>query len=415
MNSEIIFYSILLIISLNFLWEKYLNYLNYKSLNNPIPKELNDIYEENDYKKSQDYNKEKHKFSSFSSTLMFVLTLLFFLLDGFLILENFVGGITLNPIYSSIIYLFIIFSITSIIDLPFSYYSTFVVEEKFGFNKTTVKMFIVDKIKQLFLGGILGFALLFTIIWLYNKLGNSFWIYSWIIITVFSVFLNMFFSTLIVPLFNKQTHLEEGELKNAILEMAKKVGFKLNNIFVIDGSKRSTKANAYFAGFGPKKRIVLFDTLIKELSTEEIVAVLAHEIGHYKKKHIIWNLSLGIIQTGVILFLFSRIMENEILSSALSIAKPSFHVGLIVFSILFSPISNLLNWGMNVISRKFEYQADNFAKENYSGKHLISSLKVLSKKSFSNLTPNKLYVNVNYSHPSLLERIKNLEKIDFKL
>jgi STE24 endopeptidase len=297
---------------------------------------------------------------------------------------------------------------SDIITTPFAYYKTFVIEEKFGFNKTTIKTFILDKIKGWFMLAIIGGGILALIIWFYEATGTHFWLYAWFLVTAFSVFMNMFYSKLIVPLFNKQTPLEEGELRNKIADYAKTVGFKLNKIFVIDGSKRSTKANAYFSGFGSEKRVALYDTLIKDLDDEEIVAVLAHEVGHYKRKHIIFNLFASILLTGLTLYILSLFISNPLLSNALGVSIPSFHIGLIAFGLLYSPISEITGLIMNVMSRKFEYQADNYAKDTYAGEPLITSLKKLSKNSLSNLTPHPAYVFMHYSHPTLLERIKNL-------
>ena len=297
-----------------------------------------------------------------------------------------------------------------IITTPFSYYRTFIIEEKFGFNKTTNKVFWLDKIKGWFLTIIVGGIILGAITWFYQQTGESFWIYTWILITLFSVFVNFFYSKLIVPIFNKQTPLEDGSLKNAIENYAKSVGFQLSNIFVIDGSKRSTKANAYFSGFGAQKRITLYDTLINDLDEDEIVAVLAHEVGHYKRKHIIFNLISSTLLTGLTLFILSLFIGSPLLSNALGVENPSFHIGLIAFGILYSPISEITGLFMNYVSRKFEYQADNFAKETFSAEPLITSLKKLSKNSLSNLTPHPLYVKIHFSHPTLYQRVKNLRR-----
>jgi STE24 endopeptidase len=293
---------------------------------------------------------------------------------------------------------------------PFSYYQTFVIEEKFGFNTSTKKIFWLDKLKGWLISIIIGGGVLAIIIWFYQQTGKNFWIYAWILVAVFSLFMNLFYAKLIVPLFNKQTPLENGELKTAIEKYASNVGFRLNNIFTIDGSKRSTKANAYFSGFGSQKRITLFDTLINDLETDEIVAVLAHEVGHYKRKHILFNLASSILLTGFTLFILSIFINDSIFSAALGVETPSFHTGLIAFGILYSPISEITGLFMNYISRQFEYQADNFAKETFASKPLITSLKKLSRNSLSNLTPHPAYVFMHYSHPTLLERIKNLAK-----
>ena len=308
----------------------------------------------------------------------------------------------------SLIFFGIIMIASDILTLPFSYYKTFVIEEKFGFNKTTRKTFWLDKIKGWIMTIIVGGALLSAVMWFYESTGEYFWLYAWGLITAFTVVMNMFYAKLIVPLFNKQTPLEEGELREKISQYAETVGFKLSKIFVIDGSKRSTKANAYFSGFGSEKRVTLYDTLINDLDDEEIVAVLAHEVGHYKKKHIIFNLITSILLTGLTLFILSLFISNPVLSNALGVEIPSFHIGLIAFGLLYSPISEITGLIMNVFSRRFEYQADNYAKQTFKAEPLISSLKKLSKNSLSNLTPHPAYVFMHYSHPTLLQRIQNL-------
>ena len=297
---------------------------------------------------------------------------------------------------------------SDLLTTPLSYYKTFVIEEKYGFNKSTKTLFFIDKIKGWFLTIILGGGILALIVWFYQQTGKNFWIYTWAFMALFSVFMMLFYSSLIVPLFNKQTPLQDGELKNQLENFAKKVGFNLDKIFVIDGSKRSTKANAYFTGFGKKKRIVLYDTLINELETDEIVAVLAHEVGHYKKNHVVFNMIASIALTGLTLYIFSFFIDSQLLANALSVSEPSFHIGLIAFGVLYTPISEITGLFMNYISRKFEYQADNYAKINFGATSLITSLKKLSKNSLSNLTPHKAYVFMHYSHPTLLQRIQNL-------
>ena len=297
---------------------------------------------------------------------------------------------------------------SDLLTTPFSYYKTFVIEENFGFNKTSINTFILDKIKGWLMLIIVGAGILSLILWFYEVTGTNFWLYTWALVTIFSVFMNMFYSKLVVPLFNKQVPLECGDLRDKIAAYTATVGFKLNKIFVIDGSKRSTKGNAYFSGFGSEKRVTLYDTLIKDLDEEEIVAVLAHEIGHYKRKHIIFNLLASISLTGFTLYILSILVSNPLLSNALGVEIASFHIGLIAFGLLYSPISEITSLIMNILSRKFEYQADNYAKNTYASEPLISSLKKLSKNSLSNLTPHPAYVFMHYSHPTLQERIKNL-------
>lgn len=410
MTPKILFIILIVILILSFIVDTILDYLNTKQFDDKIPSELLDVYNEEEYKKSQAYKKENARFSNMSSLFSLGLTLVFFLLKGFAYVDNFARQITDNEIFIALLFFGIIMIGSNIITMPFSYYHTFVIEEKYGFNKSTKKLFWLDQLKGLLLTIVVGGLILYLIVWFYQKTGTNFWIYTWVFVAFFSIFMTLFYSSLIVPIFNKQTPLEEGELKDEINKFAKKVGFKLDNIFVIDGSKRSTKANAYFSGFGVKKRIVLYDTLINDLETDEIVGVLAHEIGHYKKKHVFINMILSIGLTGLTLFVLSLLINNNLLSEALSVSKPSFHIGLITFGVLYSPISEITGLLMNLLSRKFEYQADNYAKEEFNGASLISSLKKLSKNSLSNLTPHKSYVFWHYSHPTLLQRVLNLKQ-----
>ncbi len=410
MTPQLLFYILLGIIIAKFLFDTYLNALNAKHFNDEIPIELEGIYNKEEYQKSQNYKKVNYKFSLITSSFSIITTLLFFLFNGFYFVDEIAKGFSTNSIVITLIFFGIIIFASDILTIPFSYYKTFVIEEKFGFNKTTIKIFIFDKLKGWLMMAIVGGGILALITWFYQITTTNFWLYAWALVSVFSIFMNMFYSKLIVPLFNKQTLLEDGELKTAIENFSTKIGFKLDNIFVIDGSKRSTKANAYFSGFGSQKRITLFDTLINDLETEEIVAVLAHEVGHYKKRHIIYNLLLSLLLTGFTLYILSILVGNQTLSNALGVEQASFHIGLIAFGILYSPISEITSLFMNALSRKFEYQADDYAKNNFGSKPLISSLKKLSKNSLSNLTPNKLYVKIHYSHPTLSQRVINLKK-----
>jgi STE24 endopeptidase len=409
MQSSSLFYLFIFILIFNFIVDKVLHTLNEGYFDKKIPEKLNDIYDQDTYKKSQVYKKMSAKLSNVSSLISTILILFFLLIDGFTYLDNFARSISEQPILITLIFFGIIMIGSEIISTPISYYNTFVIEEKFGFNKTTKQIFWVDKIKGLLMNILVGGAILSLISWFYLLTENNFWIYSWILVTAFSLFLNMFYAKLIVPLFNKQTPLENGALKSAIESYGKKVGFTIHNIFIIDGSKRSTKANAYFSGFGSQKRITLYDTLINDLDTDEIVAVLAHEVGHYKKNHIIYNMISSILLSGLTLYLLSFFINSPILSNALGVSTPSFHIGLIAFGILYTPISEITGLCINFMSRKFEYQADNYAKETFHKNALITSLKKLSKNSLSNLTPHPAYVFAHYSHPTLLNRIKNLE------
>jgi len=406
---QTIFYLIVGIIVVDFIFEQILDYLNTTRWSEQLPEKLKGIYNDAAYQKSQAYKKMNHKFEMLTSSLSFIIISLMLLFNGFTMVNGWVLGITDNIILSSLFFFGILGLASDILTTPFAVYDTFVIEERFGFNKTTPKTFISDKIKSWLLAAVLGGGLLALIIFIWIKTGENFWLWAWLIITIISLFMTLFYSNLIVPLFNKQTPLEEGDLKQMIRDFSAKAGFQLKNIYVIDGSKRSTKANAYFTGFGPKKRIVLYDTLINDLSREEIVAVLAHEIGHYKKKHTLIGLISGIIQTGFMLFIFSLLVASPVLSSALGVEEPRFHIGLIAFGILYSPLSFVMGVFMNIISRRNEYQADAFASQFGFAAELVSGLKKLSVNNLSNLTPHPLYVFFHYSHPTLLQRINRLE------
>ena len=408
-NPETLFNILITIIVLNFLKDSILDYLNSTFFNKEIPVILSDIYDEKKYLKSQEYKKIQYRFSRIFNIYSFLILMLFFYLDGFLIVDNFSRSLFESELVISLSFFAIIYFGNDILRIPFSLYNTFIIEEKFGFNKTSIKTFINDKLKSWLLTILFGGGIISFIIFQFESIGQKFWIVAWIFISVLTVLINSLYTQVIVPLFNKQTKLEDGELKSEIENYSKKVGFNLSNIFVIDGSKRSTKANAYFSGFGKQKRVTLFDTLINKLNKEQIVAVIAHEIGHYKKNHIIFNLLFSIIQTGIMLYILSLLIYMPIFSEALNIENHSFHIALVTFSILYTPISEISSIIFNLFSRKFEYEADEYADKSFDGKYLIQALKVLTKDSLSNLTPHPKYVWWHYSHPTLLERINQLQ------
>ena len=408
-NPETLFNILITIIVLNFLKDSILDYLNSTFFNKEIPVILSDIYDEKKYLKSQEYKKIQYRFSRIFNIYSFLILMLFFYLDGFLIVDNYCRSLFESELVISLSFFAIIYFGNDILRIPFSLYNTFIIEEKFGFNKTSIKTFINDKLKSWLLTILFGGGIISFIIFQFESIGQKFWIVAWIFISVLTVLINGLYTQVIVPLFNKQTKLEDGELKSEIEKYSKKVGFNLSNIFVIDGSKRSTKANAYFSGFGKQKRVTLFDTLINKLNKEQIVAVIAHEIGHYKKNHIIFNLLFSIIQTGIMLYILSLLIYMPIFSEALNIENHSFHIALVTFSILYTPISEISSIIFNLFSRKFEYEADEYADKSFDGKYLIQALKVLTKDSLSNLTPHPKYVWWHYSHPTLLERINQLQ------
>ncbi|TAL63039.1 MAG: M48 family peptidase, partial [Bacteroidetes bacterium] len=392
-----LFIIIISIILLDFFFDKILDFLNLKTLSPELPKEAEGIYDAEKYKKSQAYYKVNHNFSTLTSVISLAGMLVMLFLNGFAFVDSLVREYTQDTILMALFFLGILAFASDLLGMPFSLYKTFVIEEKFGFNKTSLKTFILDKLKGYVLAAIVGGGLFALIIWIYQSTGQYFWLLAWAVISFFTIFITMFYTTVLVPIFNKLTPLPEGELRTAIEEYCKKVGFKLNNLFVIDGSKRSSKANAYFSGLGAKKTIVLYDTLIEKHTTEELVAVLAHEVGHYKKKHTLTGTIQGVIQTGVMLFIMSLFLGNPELSKALGAGKGSFHLDIIVFGLLYSPLSEILGIISNILSRKHEFEADAYAKETYNGNALGAALKKLSSDNLSNLKPHHAYVFVHYS------------------
>lgn len=411
MSSETMFFIIVVFLCLDFVLERVLESLNSKHMSPVLPDSLKGIYEEKEYSRFQSYKRENGRLDSWSSGVGFVVMIVFLVAGGFGWYNSWVVSLTDSVVWQTILFVVGLSVVSSVLDIPFDYYATFRIEEKYGFNKTTRRVYWLDTVKELFLSLVLGGVLLALVVWFYTWAGTYFWLYAWGAVTLFSVFMAMFYSQLIVPLFNKQTPLQEGSLRDKIQAFAGKVGFKLDNIYVIDGSKRSTKANAYFTGLGPKKRVVLYDTLIDELTEEEIVAVLAHEVGHYKKRHTLRSMVVSVIQMGVLFWLFSLCVNNVALSEALGGDRAYFQMGLIAFAILYSPVNLILGVGMNVWSRNNEYEADAFAARYYEGDYLVSGLKKISVKSLSNLTPHPLYEYIYYSHPSLLKRIDAIKRI----
>lgn len=405
-----LFIIIVSIIIVEFIFNKLLDFLNLKNLSSKLPEEAKGIYDEEKYRRSQEYYKVNHNFSTLASAISLIALLLMLFFNGFAFVDYFVRSYTAHPILMALLFFGTLGFASDIFGMPFSLYKTFVIEEKFGFNKTTVKTFILDKFKGYLLAAIIGGGLFSLIIWIYQSTGQYFWLFAWALISFFTIFITMFYTTFLVPIFNKLTPLPEGELKTSIEGYCKKVGFKLKNLFVIDGSKRSAKANAYFSGLGAKKTIVLYDTLIEKHSVEELVAVLAHEVGHYKKKHTLIGTIQGIAQTGVMLFILSLFLGNPALANALGTEQSSFHIDILAFGLLYSPLSEIIGILSNILSRKHEFEADAYAKETYDGNALGTALKKLSSDNLSNLKPHPAYVFVHYSHPPVLERLKALTK-----
>ena len=388
------------------------DFLNLKNIDQPLPAEFKDHYDKKKYSDSQNYLKTNTKFGFITSSIDLTIILLFWFSGGFQMIDSFVRSFNFGSIVSGLFFTGILLFLKLLISLPFTLYTTFVIEEKFGFNKTTPRLFLADLIKSIVLSAILGGILLSLILGFLEFGGQLAWVMCWMASTLFLLFVQYIVPTWIMPLFNKFTPLEDGPLKEAIISYAKSINFSLSNIFVMDGSKRSSKSNAFFTGFGKNKRIVLFDTLIKEQSLEELVSILAHEMGHFKKKHIIKRMVLGIFQMGFIFYLISIFISHEGLFHAFFMKDISIYAGLIFFGMLYSPIDLFISILFQISSRKDEYEADRFAAKTVKdSRPLINALKKLSAHNLSNLTPHPFYVFLNYSHPPVLARINTLKSI----
>ena len=380
--------------------------LNMNSITSTIPDGFQEFYDDKKYSKSQEYLKDKTKLGLYSSTFSLILTLIVIHFGLFGFLDEFVRSNSTHYIISGLLFFGILFVINDILNTPFSLYSTFVVEEKYGFNKTSIHTFIADKCKGYGLTIVLGSAIMVPVFYFFNTFQDNGWWIAWALITAFMIAVQPLFVHVIAPMFNKFTPLEEGDLKTAIEEFANKVGFPIGRIDVMDGSKRSAHSNAYFSGFGKSRRIALFDTLLDKHSTEEIVSVVAHEIGHYKKKHVITGTVLGVIETGIMLFIFNLFMNDSDLFAVFSVDTVSIYCGLVFFSMLYSPISMVTSIFTTAMSRKNEFEADAYALETtQKPEPLISMLKGLSASNLSHLTPHPLMVFLSYSHPPVVDRI----------
>lgn len=409
-SSDQVLIIILSIIIFEYALGTLVDWLNMRKKSQDIPDEVADLYDADKYANALRYQKENTRFGLVSGVFSFVVLLLVVATGLLGVLNDVLKDHFQNVITHSLAFFGVIFFVNDIINLPFQWYSTFHIEEKYGFNKMTKKIFFQDKLKGYLLTIIIGGILVGLLVWLITTLGFSFWWIFWIVITVFMIGMNFFYTSWIMPLFNKLTPLEEGELRTAIINYADKVDFPLTNIFVMDGSKRSSKANAFFSGFGNRKKIVLYDTLMEKHTNEELVAILAHEVGHYKKKHTVSGLITGVLQVGVMLFIMAQMIFSEELSIALGAAELSFPVNFIAFGMLYTPISLITGLILNYVSRKHEFEADEFATKTYNGEALKMALKKLSVHSMSNLTPHKWYVTFHYSHPPLLQRLHEIDR-----
>lgn len=389
------------------------SYLDLKKLSSKLPDEFKGHYSDSEYARSQTYLQENTRFSYLTSSFDLLLILLVILLGLFNNVDVWIISFGFSPIVTGLLFFGVLFLIQDIISTPFSLYRTFIIEENYGFNKTTPKTYLLDKIKSYILVIILGGLILSLILFFFNRYGSFAWLYAWVVLSAFLVLIQPLFTLFIAPLFNTFTPLEDGRLKDKINDFAQKVNFPISRIDVMDGSRRSSKSNAYFSGLGKNKRIALFDTLIENHSEDELLSIIAHEVGHYKKKHNIKGIIMGVIQTGIMFFLLSLFLNNESLFAAFKMENPSIYASLLFFSILYSPIELIMSFVGNAISRKHEFEADAFAKTSIgTGEYLIEGLKKLTVTNLGNLTPHILTVWLSYSHPPVLSRIKALNNSD---
>jgi STE24 endopeptidase len=387
------------------------NLLNLKALKLELPVVLEGIYKPEEYRNSQEYTRTTMYFAFVESTFSLALLLTFWFTGGFNFLDVVVRSWGFTSIVNGLLYIALLLLAYSLLILPFSIYATFVIEERFGFNRTTPRTFVLDRVKGLVLAVLLGLPLLAGILAFFEFTGSYAWLYCWLAVTIFSLILQFIVPTWIMPLFNKFTPMEPGALKDAILKYIHSVDFPVKNLFVMDGSKRTSKSNAFFAGFGKNKRIALFDTLIAKHTVPELVAVLAHEVGHYKKKHFLQGLIISILHSGVIFFLLAVLLDSPSLYQAFYMEQLSIYAGLLFFSLLYTPVEMLLSIVLQVVSRKHEYEADRFAVETITeSQSMVSALKKLSASNLSNLSPHPFFVFLNYSHPPLLKRVVAIQR-----
>ncbi|MCI5130617.1 MAG: M48 family peptidase [Candidatus Electrothrix sp. EH2] len=411
MNPYLIF--ILTVLIVGYALDLLVSFLEIRSLQPELPAEFKDVYDEEKYRKSQEYSRVTTKFSLLQETVIFVCTLLFILAGGFNAVDLLARSAGWGTISTGLLFTGMLLLLSFLLGLPFSVYSTFVLEERFGFNKTTAKTFLLDLLKGVLLAGIIGVPLLAAVLWFFEVTGAMAWIYCWLAVTLFTFVLQFLAPVLIMPLFNKFTPLEDGELKQGITEYAAQQDFALQGIYTMDGSKRSTRLNAFFTGFGRFRRIVFFDTLIEQLNPQEIIAVLAHEMGHFKQKHILKMMVLSVVQTGLMFFILSLFLGNEQLFAAFGMEHISIYAGLIFFGFLYAPVSMLLSVVLHIYSRKNEYEADAWAVNTTEdqGEGLINGLKKLCVHNLSNLTPHPFTVFINASHPPVLQRIQAIRRL----
>jgi STE24 endopeptidase len=409
MTVESLKYLMIGVVVFGFLIEKILSFLNVKNPVPAIPETLIDYLDRAKLEQSKAYQRENFRYKLVETVFSLVITLLFISQGWFGAIDTWIASFGYGALVSSLLFFGLIFIASDIVSTPFDWYRTFVIEEKYGFNKMTPATFFADKLKGYALSILIGGLLMFVFLWMVYRMGSNFWWQFWVVAALFMVLANLFYTSWILPLFNKLTPLKDGELRDKILLYAKSVDFPLDNVFVMDGSKRSAKANAFFSGFGKRKKVVLYDTLIEQHSADQLVAVLAHEVGHFKKRHIVAGMVISVLQVGLMLFLLAEFIFSEKISLALGGNSWSVSLNFIGFALLISPISTVLGIAMNWLSRKNEFEADEFAKATFAGAPLAHALKTLSVKTLSNINPHPWYVFVNYSHPPLLQRLERLE------
>ena len=411
-TSDWLLAGIVAFILIDFVMGSVLEYLNEKSKNVPMSSVAAEIFNADEYAKSLEYGTAKYKVERLTSTLNTVVMLSAIILGWFAWLDEAIREQISNNLLVTVAFFGVLILAVMLANLPVSYYSTFVIEEKFGFNKTTKKLFVMDSIKQALLSIVLGLPVIYLIAWIYQSLESKFWLVGWLAVSAISLFMFIFGTRIFLPMFNKLKPLPEGELRSEVEAYCQSQGFPLSKLWEMDASKRSTKLNAFFSGMGKVKIIGLYDTLIEKLTTKETVAVLAHEVGHYKRKHVYTMFAFSNLQTLVIFVLLGSLLGNPNLSKALGSDTPSFHLSMIAFFLLFTPVSTLLGLVNNSFSRYNEYQADQYSIDTYPGarEHMYTALKKLSVESLKNLNPHPWYVAVHYTHPPILERLANLKK-----
>ncbi|GHT05747.1 peptidase M48 [Endomicrobiia bacterium] len=395
-----------------YLVETAANLLNVKNISNNIPPEFDGYFDREKYSKAQEYLKANTKLSVISSTFFLTAQIIFIVLKGFNYVNTIAVSFSFGTILTGLVFAGIVFSAFEILKIPFSVYSVFIIEENFGFNKMNVKTFISDLLKSWIITAIIGAVIFAAILWLFANVYRYAWLYAFAAIVIFELFITFIAPVTIMPLFNKYTSLEDGELKNSIEEYAKKENFKMKGLFKMDGSKRSTKSNAFFTGFGKFRRIVLFDTLIQKHTVDGLTSILAHEMGHFKLGHIVKHIIFSSALSGIMLFIFSLLIDKAWLYDAFFMRTQDIYAGIIFFSFLYAPVSLIISPILSYFSRKHEYEADLYSITTYrKPQAMINALKKLSVDNMSNLYPHKFKVFLEYSHPPVLERIKAINRI----